>query len=78
MHVASNPIQAINIILSIFRLERIHVVNNFIQGEPSTMPEQVISNLAVIFGIWNYEYFIHTMPDHIRPGDILVGLTIIS
>ena len=42
------------------------------------MPEQVISNHAVIFGIWNYEFFIHTIPDHIRPGNILVGLTIIS
>ena len=73
MHVASNLIQSIKLALVSCRLECIHMVNNFLQVEPSTIPEQVISILGVLVGVWNEEDVINSMPDHMIPSNLLVG-----
>ena len=72
-HVASTPIQAINLILVRCRLQCIHIFDNLLQGEPYTMPKQVIIILGVIVGEWHDEDVIYAMTDHMRPVNLLVG-----
>ena len=72
MHIASTTTQATNLILVRCIIEHIRIVNTLMKVDPSTIPEQVISTLAVLFGVWHEEYIIHVMPDHMRPGNLFL------